>query len=125
MKLLPLNLGNFGINGTYRMESRNNVPKTNYNYGLNADTVSFSGAAKFISSPQDRAFIDILARDLELTKEAAAKLKNIVWDFLRENKVNSLGELRGEKYEMEQVDLTGRIADKLNIPEEDDIINIG
>ena len=82
------------------------------------DTVQFTGAVKCLTNIYDKAFVEILEKDLNLTKEATTKLKNLVWNFLREHKIQSLGEVGGEEFFEEQVELQGRIMKKLDLPED-------
>ena len=96
----------------------NKQPNIQIKTSLAKDTVEFTGATKCLSNVYDKAFVNILEQDLNLTKEAATKLKNIVWNFLREHKVQSLGELGGEDFFDEQVELQGIIMKKLNLPED-------
>ena len=104
---------NFGTNNNSNTASNVHLKNTPIK-----DTVEFTGATKCLSNIYDKAFVNILEQDLNLTKEAATKLKNIVWDFLRKYKVNSLGELGGEDFFDEQVELQGIIMKKLNLPED-------
>ena len=116
---LNLNLYNNNLNINNKKDIGNICPiKT-----LKNDTVSFSGAAKVLSDTCDKAFVNILSKEFELSKESANTLKNTVWDFLRKNKIQSLGEIGGDEHFDEQVDLQRLITKNLSIDENDDMAN--
>lgn len=96
--------------------SNNHISKQIYT--TPKDTVSFSGAAKIISDAGDKAFIKIITHDLKLDKIKANKLKNLVWDFVHEHKIQSLGELGGEEHYDKQVLLHNKITKTLSLSEE-------
>ncbi len=114
---------------SFRINSHLNNNKSQANKEknfLNTSNVQFSGAAKVLSNPLDKAFVDILSKDLKLSKEETNKLKDIVWTYLRKHKIQSLGEHGGEDYIDQQADLTGKISDGLKILSENkrEFINI-
>ena len=96
--------------------SNNCTPKSVF--ATRKDTVSFSGAAKAISDAGDRAFIKILTKDLKLDENKANKLKNLVWNFIHEHKIQSLGELGGEEHFNEQLLLHDKITKTLSLPQD-------
>lgn len=85
---------------------------------LNQDTVCFTGALKVLTNACDKAFVNILTKELNLDAQKAAKLKDTVWNFLREHKVQSLGELGGEDNFDVQWRLHERIAKAISLPED-------
>ena len=118
-----MNLSSIGYFNFYNIKqhNNNNQQKPNNRYicsTLNRDTVQFTSAAKILSSIHDKAFVDILAKDLQLTKESAIKLKNVVWNYLRENKIDSLSDIGGEDFIEEQTVLQRKIISNLGLSED-------
>lgn len=112
---------NFGNFNQIRMRNNGNLtsqPTQNQLKPLAQDTVNFTGASKVLTDVCDKAFVNILIKDLELGEQYARKLKNVVWDFLRENKVRSLGELGGEEHFDEQVELVDKIRNAIDLPDD-------
>ena len=93
--------------------------RTKFNTNPQQDSVSFSGAQKIITNTHDKAFIEILSKDLELTKESIKKLKDTVWNFLREKHAKSLSDFKGDDFFEEQVELQRKIVDKLGLNSDD------
>lgn len=116
MRLSPLNIVN-----NYRTFVLNNYQNQFQPKLLNRlefDSVSFSGKSKGLTDPCDRAFVNILVKDLELDEQGSAKLNKTVCDFLDENEINSLSDIGGEEYFDEQLSLMEKIQAALSLSED-------
>lgn len=116
MRVSPLNLINYNSQITTNKNNSNNNIKLQS--PLACDTVQFSGAVKVLTDKQDKAFVNILAQELELDTQSTKKLKDTVWNFLREKRIRSLGEIGGEDYFDEQLELHEKIMDAVSIPDD-------
>ena len=117
MQVSSINL--FTFQPQYKIKFGVNSSKQNFILNQSgSDSVSFSGASKVLSDENDQAFVDILIKDLKLDDKSSVKLKNTVWNFLRENRLQSLSDIGGEEYFDEQVELNERIANAVNVPDD-------
>ena len=86
-------------------EKRCENPSKRCDSPLNTNAIYFTAAFKVLSNAQDRVFVDTVTKELNLCKDAASKLKNTIWNFLRENRLNSLEDIGCEEGFDMQVEL--------------------
>ena len=119
----PVNFANIYHNQINNKPQNNKQIKLNCLNQPNCDSVCFTGAARILTDICDKSFVNILTKELKLNEEAANNLRNTIWKYLRENKIQSLSDIGGEEHFDEQVKLQQKITKVLKISEDDDLSN--
>ncbi len=117
MNILPYKLFN-NNHSTNNFKFNNYKEKIQMNPPLSADKFQFCGAMKVLTNECDKAFVNILSKEFDLDENSTQRLKNTVWNFLKENKAQSLGELGGDEHFDEQYKLHEKIMNNLKLSED-------
>lgn len=107
--------------------------QTNFNYNKmnfpqeisGRSLVNFKGNEEFDLTKEDNRFLNYITGKLNYSKEKTKKVKEIVKNYLKENKYKTLKELSGEDKIEEFGAMVDRIIDNAHMSERDSVCFIG